>query len=672
MNSHSKLILSLLFLAAGFSEAAVRGNRYYKLVNAESNACLELAGKGTENGAKLQLGTCNGEAHQAFLARPFSGMMFVGRDSGRCIETSMVSTESGLQLEQNDCTDNNNQVFNLSAAAEGAYNLTSAFSGLCVEALGSGTPVVQANCDSSKKQEWKIIELDDQDDYPMPFIPKVEQRISSLSNSLCVDLKDHGTSAGTPVQQWECTGEGHQSFRIVKNGQGYSLQGKDSKLCLETRGSGNEITQGECRPERPQLVEFIPGEFGQHMIRFKHSKLCLEAPENNSDKGTLLRQAECVDTTNQEWQITQTSFENLTEPKILLDNSSETHAEVRLFNIPAKPERYFWNIYSNGISILTLQVTGDAVDLLSLGNYEGLELGVSAIVDGHLTESENRIKIDPIVIGPSYKETLVAKKEGLGLLGTPITRKINFTFETYMLGCKKKTVVSTSGVYTESECDFRKRPKDFSKNELEILKAAAITAFKTVMYPTNSGSYRVTECAVLDANMGHGKFVLAPGVSMEYTARNAAEVVNNQFDRWDLLGKIEDFNVHVRVNYAEKEEYVLGHSNLGQINADFSHEKVQNVDKNRFEIHMSRNWLPPAIDQKGTFTWTKDGVTTTSDTSLRYTSSILVHEMIHQMGISHTKDQNGDDFNDDFVYAMGRCARQNWESDFSWNDAAGF
>ena len=141
-----------------------------------------------------------------------------------------------------------------------------------------------------------------------------------------------------------------------------------------------------------------------------------------------------------------------------------------------------------------------------------------------------------------------------------------------------------------------------------------------------------------------------------------------------FVDNAEDFNIHFRLNWASKPEYVLGHSNIGQVLPNFEHVKIQNSDKNRFEINMSRIFLPPDRDTSGTTTYhDNQGVAQSYPVSLLMSAGTIAHEMMHQMGIRHTVNPATKKyFQDDFVYTVGNCVESNFISNYEWNDIVAF
>lgn len=684
----SLLILSaLLFAHEGFSFDV---GHSYKLISRHSGKCLDLREHGKDNGTRLQQWDCTGEPHQTFRVES-SGMgqvKLVGKDSGRCVEVAGWGMDNGSPVQQWDCSGGGNQSMQAVPSTDGTFQMRFAHSGKCLDVSGpsfeGGALVHQWDCVGQANQDWKFVEVDAPVATPT-YTTGAIYRLVSRHSGKCLDLKDHGTGDGTRLQQWDCTGEAQQAFRLIQNGNGtYSLRGKDSNRCVEVAGggrdNGNAVQQWECLGNDHQQFRFVGSADGTSTLRFAHSGKCLDVSGPSFDNGALVHQWDCVGQANQDWRLDNVgggSDDPSAHNRVMIDNSDEETATIKIFG-PHNPESVavLWFVYSNGSQIASLSAETLTIDLASLSAYSGLQLGATVVVNGKALETENRVEIGEVVMGPMHSQTIEAKKEGLGLLGIPIVRRLNFTFETFHYGCKSKTTISLKyGYVKETECDYRERPKDFTAEELTVLKGAAITAFKSLMALNNDSDFIVTQCAIKNANMSHGAFVRPKGVTEPaYTAQNAAKVLDTQLGKWDIFGgPIQDFNIHFRVKYSSKSDAVIGHANYGRVLSNFEHDKFQNTSRNRFEIHMARNWLPPSLTTNGTATWhDNDGNVQTSQTSLSYSAATIAHEMAHQIGLTHTTDADGNDHQDDFVYALGRCVRNNWVANWDWNDTVAF
>jgi hypothetical protein len=252
----------------------------------------------------------------------------------------------------------------------------------------------------------------------------------------------------------------------------------------------------------------------------------------------------------------------------------------------------------------------------------------------------------------------------------------NSALSSYVPGCTKKTIISIRKIGTEETCNYRHYPSEFSSAQLLVLQQTAISAFYSLM---QAGAGEITTCAKNRANINHGTWNLASGLSYPYNLDNLGNILDRQLYEWSTAAgpSDRDFNIHLMVNFASKKRFVLGHSTIGRIVSDFDHVKVQNVDQNRFEIHVNSSIIPAnATDSPTTIVLSDtdengDVLTFNQEVSSRFLASTLSHEMMHQMGLLHTKNSSGKDFQDDFVYSVGECVYDNHLPIFEWNEAAG-
>lgn len=128
----------------------------------------------------------------------------------------------------------------------------------------------------------------------------------SRHSGKCLDVKDHALYDGASLQQWECTGEPHQKFRLLPTGpQTYQLEAQESGKCLliERGGqsNGGRAIQGPCNALPQQRVAFVPGSAGAYALRFDHSGKCLDIDGPSFDNGRYAQQWDCSASANQEW-----------------------------------------------------------------------------------------------------------------------------------------------------------------------------------------------------------------------------------------------------------------------------------------------------------------------------------------------------------------------------------
>jgi len=122
--------------------------------------------------------------------------MILGIGSGLCI--TPTTPASGSQLELAACRASADQRWRIDPDG------TIRSQGMCMDVgtgSGDGTPVVRDTCTGSASQ---IFDLNGSNDLT-----------STGTDFLCVDVTDRGTSSGTPLQLWQCTGTDNQKWKAI-------------------------------------------------------------------------------------------------------------------------------------------------------------------------------------------------------------------------------------------------------------------------------------------------------------------------------------------------------------------------------------------------------------------------------------------------------------------------
>jgi hypothetical protein len=144
---------------SGDAAGVVDGARY-RLVNANSGHCLDVAGDSRAAGGNVQQWTCNGQGPQEWTLRARGAGYFTltGRNSGHCLDVENGSTTPGTNVRQWYCNAQPAQDWRLENAGRGYYRLVVKSGGQCLDvAQGSrsaGANVQQWTCNGQGPQEW--------------------------------------------------------------------------------------------------------------------------------------------------------------------------------------------------------------------------------------------------------------------------------------------------------------------------------------------------------------------------------------------------------------------------------------------------------------------------------------------------------------------------------------
>jgi hypothetical protein len=143
--------------AAGIVDGAL-----YRLVNANSGHCLDVAGDSRAAGGNVQQWNCNGLGPQDWTlrARDAGHFTLTGRNSGHCLDVENGSTAPGANVRQWYCNGSSAQDWRLENVGRGYYRLIARAGAQCLDvAEGSRAPganVWQWTCNGLQPQIWRL------------------------------------------------------------------------------------------------------------------------------------------------------------------------------------------------------------------------------------------------------------------------------------------------------------------------------------------------------------------------------------------------------------------------------------------------------------------------------------------------------------------------------------
>jgi ricin-type beta-trefoil lectin protein/glycosyl hydrolase group 75 (putative chitosanase) len=114
--------------------------------------CVDIAGAATNNGAAVQLYTCNGTGAQQWT---LSGSTLVNPSSGRCLDVASGATTNGAPVQIYDCNSTSAQKWSFTNG-----ELVNSGSGKCLDATGQssadGTRLQIWSCTGTSNQLWSL------------------------------------------------------------------------------------------------------------------------------------------------------------------------------------------------------------------------------------------------------------------------------------------------------------------------------------------------------------------------------------------------------------------------------------------------------------------------------------------------------------------------------------
>jgi hypothetical protein len=157
-------------------------------------------GHSTASGAKTATHSSTshaggGSAHTAAPPPAAPTYQILGIGSGLCI--APVSGSAGARLSLEPCGSSARTQWSFGPGG------TIRSQGMCMDVNGTGTgaAVIRTTCDGGSTQRFDLNGSND--------------LTNDASGNLCVDAEDGGTSAGTPLQLWQCEGSDNQKWKSV-------------------------------------------------------------------------------------------------------------------------------------------------------------------------------------------------------------------------------------------------------------------------------------------------------------------------------------------------------------------------------------------------------------------------------------------------------------------------
>lgn len=378
-------------------------------------------------------------------------------------------------------------------------------------------------------------------------------------------------------------------------------------------------------------------------------------------------------------------------PSIYIVNPDPYFADIELIDaLPADISDIEWLVLdTDELSVLSsFPAEIMRFDFYRAADFSGKRLKVSLKHKGKTYLSKNSLEIPKPQIKSSGAETLTSV-QGVNLLGQPIIQRFNFSFAQYVPGCTKtcKVNIFGTGLICEETCDYRTYPSEFTSSQVAVLSQVARSTFHTMMQkslrdPANPRSekfYTVSDCASGRANFSHSPLNVKRGLTYPQDALTHEKIVEYQLARWSPFGRfqMEDFNLHVLI-YNVAPNKAAANADIGLVLEDYAHRKPN--FPNTFQVRVNPFFIPQTVGvpERKPFTSSQDKDGDGKPDVLNYLVSseilagFIAHEMLHQMGMGHTKDGTNGDFDDDFVYSYGDCVEDNHVPNYEWRNAVGF
>ena len=153
-------------------------------------------------------------------------------------------------------------------------------------------------------------------------------RVRSVQSGKCLDIKDRSRINGATVQQWDCSNQSNQTWRVTTVGDQYRIESLHSGKCLDVRDrstrDGAGIQQWDCGSNQPNQTWRLVSSGGAFGIVSSANGKCLDVTGRSQLNGAVLQQWGCgSNQANQQWRLEAVSP---------LPAAAEAKAMLRLVN----------------------------------------------------------------------------------------------------------------------------------------------------------------------------------------------------------------------------------------------------------------------------------------------------------------------------------------------------
>jgi len=123
---------------------------------------------------------------------------------GKAVDVLGASPDENAAVIQFTAKGSDNQKWKLKSVRSNIYELVAVHSGKCLEvpSTKNGARARQASCKHTSLQQWRLRWTGD------------AHTLVNLASSKCLDITGFGKSDGVPLQQWSCSGNDNQAWKL--------------------------------------------------------------------------------------------------------------------------------------------------------------------------------------------------------------------------------------------------------------------------------------------------------------------------------------------------------------------------------------------------------------------------------------------------------------------------
>lgn len=263
-----------------------------------SGLCVNVVNASLAPDAGLEQYDCNGYISLVFSFKPANGIYYtvISANSNLCLDYGS-SSSAGNQVIQNNCVSGQqSQLWTISPASDGSYSVVTSDGKGCLGISGGSTAskaiVVTSPCNGSTAQRFRT---------PLSSVSggtTYSTTMTPIIDSLCINVVNASTTAGTGIEQYSCTGGASEQFSLTPVGEGlYTVVSANSGLCLDFGSSstaGTQVVQNTCSPGASSQEWMVEANAdGSYTLGASDGQGCMEVQGSSSVSKTIVETSAC-------------------------------------------------------------------------------------------------------------------------------------------------------------------------------------------------------------------------------------------------------------------------------------------------------------------------------------------------------------------------------------------
>ncbi|MBT0769095.1 RICIN domain-containing protein [Kineosporia sp. J2-2] len=230
----------------------------------------------------------------------------------------------------------------------------------------------------------------------------------NAKSTMCVDVPGASTASGTKLQQWGCTDDTWQQFKLVDKGSGqYWLQNAKSSMCVDVPSGSTstnvQLQQWGCSAGQANQLWTTKSSGDGHQLVNVGSGLCISTKDGSTASGAAIVQDTCTANNRMQWTL-KTAGSSTPVTTTTTSSSSGSGSSTAMVN-PDGSGRY-----------KTVQA---AIDAVGEGNKSRVTITVAPGTYREIvTIPKTKPYISLVGTGSAAKDTVIVNNHSAGEYGT--------------------------------------------------------------------------------------------------------------------------------------------------------------------------------------------------------------------------------------------------------------